>query len=98
MVWVSEARGRTVVVRCVDDLSEVEHRHGILWVVVDEDTHHVSLPLTSTWTMVLVSDTTEHDDYKLLDCRQHHLTPTVNWEENGGGKFLRRNEIDSLKQ
>jgi hypothetical protein len=71
------------VAQCVDGLSEVEHRHGILWVVaVDEDTHHVSLPLTSTWTMVLVSDTSEHDDYKLLDLSTS-LTPLVNWEEHG---------------
>jgi hypothetical protein len=74
-----------VVAQCVDGLSEVEHQHGILWVVaVDEDTHHVSLPLTSAWTMVLVSDTTEHDDCELLDC-QHHSTALVNWEENGEG-------------
>jgi hypothetical protein len=45
----------------VDGLSEVEHQHAFLWdvVVVDEeDTHHVSLLLTSTWAVVLVSNTT----------------------------------------
>jgi hypothetical protein len=45
----------------VDGLSEVVHQAGFSWdvlVVDEEDTHHVSLPMTETWTMVLVSDST----------------------------------------
>jgi hypothetical protein len=69
--WVHEAQGYMAVAQCVDGHTEVEDQHGTIWlVVVDEDTHHVSLPLTSVWVMVPVSDTTKYDDY--LDC-QHHL-------------------------
>jgi hypothetical protein len=44
----------------VDGLSEVGDQHTFSWdVAVDEeDIHHVSLPMTSTWIMVLMSDRT----------------------------------------
>jgi hypothetical protein len=44
----------------VDGLSEVGDQRTFSWgVVVDEeDTHHVSLPMTSTLTMVLMCDST----------------------------------------
>jgi hypothetical protein len=41
-------------------LSEVEDQRTFSWdVAVDEEhIHHVSLPMTSTWTMVLMNDHT----------------------------------------
>lgn len=58
--WVSEARGCTAVAWCADGLSEAGDRRTSSWDAADDEEHirHVSLPTTSTWTTVLMSDRT----------------------------------------
>lgn len=85
--WASEAQGCVVVAVRVDGLSEVEHQPGFSWgvVVVDEeDIHHVSLPMTAMWTMVLVSDSTMSTVTSNFWMNVTIYTASDLWEKQGG--------------